>query len=269
MIGPGAPLALAAALLIPASPARRLGHRAAGDPKAGRSGAVRAAGFAAVAPVAALAAALAARLPVTGCLAIAVLGVTVGLRRRRHARHRHGVAEAHALQAALDVVVGELRIGADPVRAFEVAAAETGHAGVAGGLRAVAARARLGADVAAGLRGVAASSSRTAQWERLAVYWQLGSEHGLAIAGLMHAAQRDITERQRFSSQVRAGMAGARASAAILAALPALGVLLGQLIGAHPVRFLLTPGGGWLLLAGVILVCAGLLWSDRITGRLT
>ncbi len=84
----------------------------------------------------------------------------------------------------------------------------------------------------------------------------------------MAAAQRDLAERDRFSCRAAAGMAGARTTATILAALPAAGVGMGELIGAHPVRFLLAGGaGGWLLTVGVGLVCAGLLWSDRIAAR--
>lgn len=53
-----------------------------------------------------------------------------------------------------------------------------------------------------------------------------------------------------------------------MAILPLLGVLLGQLIGARPLSFLLTGRvGGWLLVVGLTLACAGLLWSDRITDR--
>jgi tight adherence protein B len=261
-----AALALSAAALIPASPLRRLGS---GTPPARRTRhrlpSLAAAGCAG----GCIAVAVAAVLPVTTSLAAVVLGATLGLRHRRRTRRRRGVGEARALETALDVLVGELRVGAHPVRAFGVAAAETDQTSVAAGLRAVAARARLGADVPAGLRSVAGSSSLPAQWERLAVYWQLACEHGLAISTLMHAAQRDIVERQRFSTQVNSGMAGARASAAILAALPVLGMLLGQLIGADSVGFLLTGRGGGLLVTGVALVCVGLLWSDRITERLT
>jgi tight adherence protein B len=48
-----------------------------------------------------------------------------------------------------------------------------------------------------------------------------------------------------------------------------LGVLLGQLIGARPLSFLLSGhAGGWLLVVGSMLACAGLVWSDRITDRL-
>jgi tight adherence protein B len=163
--------------------------------------------------------------------------------------------------------VGELRIGAHPAIAFAVAAEET-DGPVAGACRAVAARARLGADVIAGLRGVAATSALPAQWDRLAVCWQLAADHGLAMSTLMRAAQRDIAERQRFSAQVRSGMAGARATAAILASLPVLSVVMGELIGARPVAFLLGGRlGGVLLVVGLALVCGGLLWSDHITDR--
>lgn len=208
-------------------------------------------------------------LPVTTVLSIAVVATTGGLRHRRHRRVRRAAVEGHALQTALEVLVGELRAGSHPVRAFRVAADDTGGA-VAVSLRSVAARARLGADVAAGLAAAARSSALPGQWERLALCWRLATDNGLGIATLMRAAQRDLAERQRFSARVSSSMAGARATAAILAALPVLGVLLGQLIGARPLRFLLSGhAGGWLLLIGSALACVGLLWSDRIADRVT
>ncbi|MCV7410854.1 hypothetical protein AWC05_25995 [Mycobacterium florentinum] len=206
-------------------------------------------------------------LPLTTILAAAVVAATAGLRYRRRRHLRRATEEGRTLEAALDVLVGELRVGAHPLRAFGVAADETVGA-VAISLRGVAARARLGADVTVGLRAAAASSARPSHWHRLAVCWQLAGDHGLAIAALMRTAQRDIVEYQRFSSRVDSSMAGARATAAILAGLPVLGVLLGQLIGARPLSFLLSGHlGGWLLVVGSVLTCGGLLWSDRIIDR--
>jgi tight adherence protein B len=211
--------------------------------------------------------ALAFLLPVTIIAATTIVGVTMVVRRRRHLNRRRRAAESVALQAALDILVGELRVGAHPVAAFDAAADEV-DGPVAASLRAVAARARLGADVAEGMRNVALRSSLPAHWERLAVYWQLAQTHGLAIAALMQTAQRDIIERERFSARVNAGMAGARTTAAVLAGLPVLGIGIGQLIGADPMGFLMSGGaGGWLLIIGVTLACVGLHWSDRITGR--
>jgi tight adherence protein B len=206
-------------------------------------------------------------LPLTTVLAAVLLAATAALRYRRRRRGRRGMDESRELETALDVLVGELRVGAHPAQAFAVAADEASGP-VANSCRAVAARARLGADVTAGLRGIAETSALPAQWDRLAVCWQLAAEHGLAMSTLMRAAQHDILERQRFSGHVTSAMAGARATAAILAALPMLSVLFGQLIGADPLAFLLTGhAGGWLLVIGVVLVCSGMLWSDRITDR--
>ncbi|ORB00563.1 hypothetical protein BST33_11390 [Mycolicibacter minnesotensis] len=266
MIGSAvAALALAAALLLGASPRGRLvsdsrPRAGRGDRRAGRwSLLVVAIGGVALAGLA---------LPLGAWLSGLVVAATAAVRRRRGLRRRRADAESRAWEAALEVLVSELRVGAHPLRAFTIAAAESTHPGIAAGLGGVAARARLGADVAHGLRDAAHYSAMPAQWERLAAYWELGGRHGLAIASLMQAAHNDIAARRRFSERTAAGMAGARASAALLAGLPVLGVLLGQLIGARPVLFLLSESGGVLALIGMSLVCSGLLWSDRITTRL-
>jgi len=262
MTAPAAALALSAAVLVaPASPRRRLGR-----PDRGRIRlSPRIAGCCAMCAVAAGV----VLLPLTTVLATAVLGATGALRYRRRRRGRRGLDEGRQLETAIDVLVGELRVGAHPAQAFAVAADETAGP-VAESCRAVAARARLGADVTAGLRSVAETSALPAQWDRLAVCWELAAQHGLAMSTLMRAAQRDIVERQRFSGHVTSAMAGARATAAILAGLPILSVLFGQLIGADPVTFLLAGHvGGWLLVVGITLVCSGLLWSDHITARAT
>jgi tight adherence protein B len=248
-----------ALLMIPAGPGRRLEALGLHAPARRR--------FALLPFSIAVAVTLAALLPVTVLAATAIVGVTLWMRSRRHGAVSRRAAESAALQGALDVLVGELRVGVHPVAAFSVAADEA-EGVVAASFRAVAARARLGADVAAGLHSVARSSSLPTHWERLAVCWHLAQNHGLAIATLMQTAQRDIVERERFSARAAAGMTGARTTAVVLAGLPLLGVGLGELIGAEPVRFLLSGGaGGWLLIIGVTLACAGLLWSDRITAQ--
>jgi tight adherence protein B len=253
-------LALAAALLLwPATPRRAAALRRTDAPRRRH---LRAAPVLVV-----LGVVLAWLVSLPAAVATALLSGTVVVRRRRRAAWRQRQQESAALQAALDVLVGELRTGIHPVNAFGTAAGEvTGP--VRQGMRAVAARARLGADVAAGLEDVAAASELPMHWERLAVCWRLAHVYGLSIATLMHTAQRDIVERERFSSHVEAAMAGPRATAAVLAGLPVAGIALGQLIGAQPLAFLCGPGvGGWLLTIGVLLACAGLMWSDRIIER--
>ncbi|ETZ45219.1 putative transmembrane protein [Mycobacterium avium MAV_120709_2344] len=205
-------------------------------------------------------------LPLPSVLAGAVVAATAGLRHRRRGRIRRAAGEGRALETALDVLVGELRPArircarstSPPARppAGRGGAALGGSPGPAGRRR----RGRPGRRVA--------RLGAAEHWQRLALCWRLAGDHGSGIATLMRAAQRDIAERQRFSARVSSSLAGARATAAILAALPVLGVLLGQLIGARPLDFLLGGQvGGWLLLVGATLACAGLLWADRIVDR--
>lgn len=249
----------AAVLMLPSTPRRRITGADRRSPRTSPRAAGWAVGCGLVGG--------AVLLPLSTVFAVGMLAATTAVRYRRRRRGGQAVQESHELHTAIEVLVGELRVGAHPARAFAVASQESAGP-VSESCRAVAARARLGADVSAGLRNVAERSALPAQWDRLAICWQLAAEHGLAMSTLMCAAQRDIAERQRFSGHVRSAMAGARATAAILASLPVLSVLLGQLIGAHPVAFLLGGHlGGWLLGIGTTLVCGGLLWSDRITDR--
>ena len=60
-------------------------------------------------------------------------------------------------------------------------------------------------------------------------------------------------------------MAGAQASAVLLAGLPVLGLLLGAALGGAPLAVLFGSRPGRLLLdAGLIFDAAGVLWTRRI-----
>jgi tight adherence protein B len=216
-------------------------------------------------PTTVIAGVAASGLRLTTALAGALLAVTVGMRYRAHTRRARALREGRAIVTALEVLVGELRVGAHPVQAFAAAASDVpGPVGPA--LAAVAARAELGADVPAGLRAVAARSALAGQWERLGLAWELATGNGLPVATLLRAVQTDAVERQRFFAELDAQLAGARATTAILAGLPAIGVLLGEILGARPLALMFGGGfGGGLLVAGTALVCVGLCWADRIT----
>jgi tight adherence protein B len=65
--------------------------------------------------------------------------------------------------------------------------------------------------------------------------------------------------------QVSAGLAGARATARLLASLPILGLCLGYAVGARPLTFLTGTQVGWLCLAvGLALAGVGLFWVERL-----
>ncbi|WP_422615806.1 type II secretion system F family protein [Nocardia jejuensis] len=198
-------------------------------------------------------------------VAAAMVSATVWVRRRRVVRERRWVAECGRLSEGLEAVIGELRVGAHPSAAAEVAASEIG--GEVGRAFAVsAARSRLGGSGAEGLRRPDAVVA--GELARIAEAWLVAERHGLALAELLAAARADLLGRRRFRDRTRAALAGAHATAAVLALLPVLGIGLGQMMGAAPLRVLfVTPLGGLLLPLGAGLTCAGLLWTDVITAK--
>ena len=159
-----------------------------------------------------------------------------------------GAEEAAALQAALGVLVGELRVGAHPVVAFETRR----RRGRRNRRRRRCGRSPPAPGSAPTWRRIAFGRQcirRVPQyWERLAACWLLAQTHGLGDRRAdARGASATSSSASASTSGVTAGMAGARATAAILAGLPVLGVGLGHLIGADPLRFLLSGGvGGWL-----------------------
>ncbi|MFC7451280.1 type II secretion system F family protein [Rhodococcus daqingensis] len=197
----------------------------------------------------------------------AALALTVAYRRTRRRRERARDAELRGLLGCLEAATGELRVGAHPANACTTAARESSGA-AAEAFRAAAARARLGGGAAEGLH--APGCVIDVELERVAAAWRVADRYGVALADLLDAVRTDLLGRIRFRDRVEAGLAGARATAAVLACLPLLGIALGQLMGASPLRVLLSGGlGGVLLVLGTMFACAGLLWTDRITGRVT
>jgi tight adherence protein B len=194
-----------------------------------------------------------------------VIMAFIGARKRR-ARRAEGIAAAGAeqLAEALHRITDELRAGSHPSVALGGASADGPHAREA--LGPAAAAARLGDDVPAALRRTAADhTAMAAPLERMASAWSLADRHGIPLAELLAGVQADIRWQVRFGGTVRAQLAGPRATAAVLTALPAVGLALGQLIGADPIS-VLRGGvlGQALLVVGVALAAAGSAWSEQI-----
>ncbi|GAA5047985.1 type II secretion system F family protein [Nocardia callitridis] len=198
-------------------------------------------------------------------IAVAMVILTAVVRYRRAERDRRRGTECGYLLDALEAVIGELRVGAHPSAAAGNAARESkGDAALA--LAVSSARGRLGGCASEGLRK--ADSIVAAELSRIADAWLVAERHGLALAELLAAARADLVGRMRFHGRTAATLAGARASASVLAGLPLLGIVLGQLMGASPLPVLFTSAAGTILLPlGVAFVCAGLLWTDAITRK--
>lgn len=198
-------------------------------------------------------------------LAAAIVVDTVRRRRRSRTESRRRDRERAQVLVGLDAVIGELGVGAHPAVACDAAAQEC-RGDAAAALRTAAGRARLGGSAAGGL--MSPGSVVSEELARIAEAWSVAESRGLPLANLLHAARSDLQGRSRFRARADAGLAGARATAAVLAGLPALGIGLGQLMGAAPVRVLAGGGlGSALLVVGVVLVALGLAWTDRIVDR--
>jgi tight adherence protein B len=195
---------------------------------------------------------------VGGVIAGALLASTVWRTYREGARQRDHLKASAALADGLKAFVAELRSGAHPAKAA-IGAAEDAEPPATDVLRAIAATSARGGDVEAALADFPDA-------HQLARAWRLSAVHGVPLADVLDAVRRDLDRRNAFARQVHARMAGSRASAAVLAGLPLAGVVVGELGGAGPLAVLTgTAPGQVLLVAGVVLICAGLRWSGRLT----
>ncbi len=204
-----------------------------------------------------------------GGLAAAMVSGTVGACHRVSRARREMATATIELSDALGILVAELRAGAHPADALQAAADRRAEAAgdVVRALATVSAAARLGGDVPAALRSAGPAQLRC-WWERLAAAWSLAERHGIALADVLDAVRCDTEHRVRFATEVRARLAGPRATAMVLAWLPLLGLALGQAVGAAPLRVLCgTSSGQVLLVIGTALACAGGWWSARLISR--
>lgn len=192
------------------------------------------------------------------------------------------------LADGLRLFIAQLRTGAHPTAAAEGAATESDPA-VAVLFREIATTTQLGGDVPATLlrtrnesgvgmtRGELAAvrgpeRAVTHEWlrrprESMARCWGLAARHGAGLAELLDSVRRDLEAKAAFHRRVQADLAGPRATAVVLSALPLLGLALGEAAGARPSSILrASMWGQVLLVVGTGLLCIGALWTVRLTG---
>jgi len=98
--------------------------------------------------------------------------------------------------------------------------------------------------------------------------FRIAEAAGVPLADTLAGVDRDLEARAELGYAVTGAVAGARASAALLAGLPLLGLLLGAAMGAHPLGFLLGSATGRLVCcAGVLLDAGGVVWTQRLAAR--
>ena len=185
-----------------------------------------------------------------------------GLRRRLLSRRRRTQMRA-AVRESLAEVVADVRAGQPPERALTRALSDRDGALAPRTLAA----ARWGGDIVGALR----DDSRAAAQPLLAsaaACWSVAATQG---AGLADALDRLVAQDRRAEEvrrQLEAHLAAPRATARMLALLPALGLVLGIAVGGDPIGWLLgTPLGAACLVLGLLLIALGLLWATRIAAR--
>lgn len=176
-------------------------------------------------------------------------------------QRRHVAAARRRTIEACDALVAELRAGQPASQAVGRAAEH--HPVLVPASHACG----LGADVAAALRQVGTAGGGDGM-STVAAAWQVAETSGSGLVPALERVAQGLRADDATRAEVAAALEPARATARLLAVLPAFGLLLGAGLGGDPLGLLLgTPGGNALLLAGVALALAGTVWVERLTGR--
>jgi tight adherence protein B len=132
------------------------------------------------------------------------------------------------------------------------------------GLRSVIEAARGGGDVVTAL--TQASTTEGCEALRLlAGCWRIGVDRGGTLASVIDGLAEALRDEQSHREDIALQLAGPRATARLLAGLPALGLGMAATLGAHPLRFLFgTVPGAACLAVGIGLDTLGLWWTARL-----
>ena len=258
MIGPALVAALGVALLLGPDPARRLA-RMSTDSDVGVPGSGRPMSLTVLALTGAALVGAALGMRALGWFVIGGIAAgTVGWLLVQHRRRAEALRSADEVARAARVLASLMRAGQIPTVALAEAAEDCPV------LARAASGARLGADVGDQLAG-AASAPGMGGMALIAAAWRVSERSGAPVADVLAGVAENLRRERRMRGLVEAELAAARSTGHIMAALPFLAILLGFAAGADPLRFLFGEAVGQLLvLGGVVLTAAGVLWIDRL-----
>lgn len=184
----------------------------------------------------------------------------------RPSRSRRAEAWRRASIELCQALSAELAAGRTPGEAMARAVGAVGFPDPASP-RPLLAAARDGGDVSAALLALAPGSGGEGL-RRLASCWNVSVTAGAGLAALVERVATTLRHAESHRQDVAAQLAGPRATARMLAILPALGLLMGAGLGMRPLGFLFgsLPGLACLV-AGTALDACGLWWTQRMTTR--
>jgi tight adherence protein B len=199
-------------------------------------------------------------LVVPPALVAAALVVTVGGQRlwsSRRARRRAAATAAGVLEA-VELVAAEVSAGAPPATALRHAADAWPPLGDA------AEAAALGGEVPTVLRRLAVEPGAD-RLRLVAAAWEVAHRSGAGLADALGAVGAGLRADRATARVVEGELASARATARLVAALPAFALLVSSTTGGGAWTFVTSHPLGWAcLLGGLLLGLAGLTWIERI-----
>lgn len=173
-----------------------------------------------------------------------------GARRTSRARNTAATATVEVTLA----LAGELRAGRTPAESLAAVA------DLAGPLRPALDAAHLavavGANPAAELARAATTVAGAERLGLVAAAWAVAESAGGRVAVVLERLAEAMDSDDELRQELDAAMAGPRATMALLAGLPLLGLALGQAVGARPIDLLLHRPLGWGLLAAAAVLDA-------------
>lgn len=173
--------------------------------------------------------------------------------RRRAAATGEGVLEA------VELVAAEVASGAPPARALRHAAEAWPP------LDAAASTAAMGGEVPAVLRRLADEPGAD-RLRLVAAAWEVAHRAGGGLADALTRVGEGLRDDRSTARVVEGELASARATARLVAALPAFALLVSSTTGGGGAwTFVTTEPLGWAcLVGGMLLGLAGLTWIERI-----
>lgn len=189
---------------------------------------------------------------------IAATGARVVVQRRRLTAARRRAA---GISRACAVLSAEMELGKIPSTALRVAAEDCPE------LASAAAASTIGADVVEVWKSQG-SKPGGAGLQILARAWQVAVNTGAPLGPSLETVAVALRADEEVDRLVAGELAAPRLTGLLLGLLPLGGVGLGYLIGGDPIGFLTgTPWGWACLLAGCLLACAGVLWTEHLGGQ--
>ncbi|SDR73608.1 tight adherence protein B [Friedmanniella luteola] len=190
--------------------------------------------------------------------AVGLVAVTAGRLGVLRARRRAADRTAREVVEGCTVLAANLRVGQVPGLALATAAAACPV------LRPAHETQLLGGDVTAVWSRQAARPGAGGLRE-LARAWRVATRSGASLGSTLEQVALGQSADQALRAVVGGELAAPRATGKLMAALPALGLGMGYLLGGDPIGWLVAGPAGWVCaVLGVALACAGVLWIEAL-----